>query len=222
MKTLPFPQSAAKAARAFTLIELLVVISIIAVLMGLLFPAFGGVRESANKSRAKNDLLQIVSAVKNYYTEYGRYPLPASVTTPGDFTYSSGAETNAYLIGLLRGTEDKDDLNPRGIRFLEVANAKSADQPKGGIALNDKNYTKGKANVAVKKGDWLDPWGSPYVVLIDGDYGGDIDASSSYTDVGDAGVVQIGVGAISLGKDLQSGKAGGKLFNGSDDVASWQ
>jgi prepilin-type N-terminal cleavage/methylation domain-containing protein len=60
--------------RGFTLIELLTVIAIIAILMGLLFPAIASVREAARKTQAKNDAANIVAAVKAYYTEYGKYP----------------------------------------------------------------------------------------------------------------------------------------------------
>ncbi len=56
---------------AFTLIELLVVISIIAILIGLLFPAFRAVQNQAKQTQAKNDLTQIVNAVNAYYTDYG-------------------------------------------------------------------------------------------------------------------------------------------------------
>ena len=60
---------------AFTLIELLVVISIIAILIGLLVPAFHSIQNQARKTQAKNDLAQIVIAVNGYYTDYGKYPL---------------------------------------------------------------------------------------------------------------------------------------------------
>jgi prepilin-type N-terminal cleavage/methylation domain-containing protein len=67
---------------AFTLIELLVVVSIIAMLMGLAVPAFQKVQESAKKTQAKNDLVQIVTAVNAFYTEYGKYPLPSTRGRP--------------------------------------------------------------------------------------------------------------------------------------------
>jgi prepilin-type N-terminal cleavage/methylation domain-containing protein len=57
---------------AFTLIELLVVITVIAILIALLFPAFNGVQDQAKRTQAKNDLTQIVTAVNAFYTEYGK------------------------------------------------------------------------------------------------------------------------------------------------------
>src|SRR5215468_6047363 len=65
---------------AFTLIELLVVIGIIAILVGLLFPAFKAVQNQARSTQAKNDLTQIVNAVNAFYTDYGRYPVATAVT----------------------------------------------------------------------------------------------------------------------------------------------
>ncbi len=75
---------------AFTLIELLVVIAIIAVLIGLSVPAYQGVQNTARKTQAKNDLVQIVTAVNAFYTEYGKYPLPPGTQDDG---YSVGGDT---------------------------------------------------------------------------------------------------------------------------------
>jgi len=52
--------------QAFTLIELLLVITVIAILMGLLFPVFQGVQNQAKKAQTKNDLVQIVTAANAY------------------------------------------------------------------------------------------------------------------------------------------------------------
>src|SRR6266478_3407182 len=90
-------------AGGFTLIELLIVIGIIAILIGLLFPAFKGVQDQARRTQAKNDLTQIVTAVNAFYTEYGRYPTTA--TTDATATYGLGSSrTNDVLFNELRGT----------------------------------------------------------------------------------------------------------------------
>jgi len=47
---------------AFTVIEFLAVVAIIAILVGLLFPAFKAVQNQARQTHAKNDLTQIVNA----------------------------------------------------------------------------------------------------------------------------------------------------------------
>ena len=58
------------------------VIAIIAVLIGLLFPAFRAVQNQAKQTQAKNDLTQIVNAVNAFYTDYGRYPVTTADDTP--------------------------------------------------------------------------------------------------------------------------------------------
>jgi prepilin-type N-terminal cleavage/methylation domain-containing protein/prepilin-type processing-associated H-X9-DG protein len=58
----------------FTLVELLVVISIIAILVGLLLPAIGMVRESARRSTCNNNIGQLAKATFNFETRKQRYP----------------------------------------------------------------------------------------------------------------------------------------------------
>jgi prepilin-type N-terminal cleavage/methylation domain-containing protein len=92
---------------AFTLIELLVVIAIIAILMGLLFPAGQSALNSAKKTTAKNQAVQIATAITAYETEYGRFPS------------NSGTTVGPALVATLCTTNSSD--NPRGIVFLEAA-----------------------------------------------------------------------------------------------------
>ena len=188
--------------RAFTLIELLVVITIIAILMGLLFPAFQGVQNQAKKAQTKNDLAQIVTAVNAYYTEYGKYPVvtdDAPIANTADLFYT--------LRAIASGNANANDVaNPRKIAFLEVPDAKNQNQPRSGIKTSD--------------GQWYDPWGTSYKVAIDGSY--DSAVANPYGSTGGAGSdpVRAGVISWSLGKDKQLGKNG--KFTGSDDVISWQ
>src|SRR5436190_6209848 len=69
--------------RGFTLIELLIVIAIIGVLVGLLVPAVGKVREIANTASCTNNLRQIGLALHQYHDKANRYPCEDCVMGPG-------------------------------------------------------------------------------------------------------------------------------------------
>jgi len=204
--------------RAFTLIELLVVIAIIAVLIGLLFPAFRAVQDQAKRTQAKNDLTQIVNAVNAYYTDYGKYPLVAA-----DTIYGPAGTANNVLFKALRGLDAAQ--NPRQIVFISPPDVKDPTNPRSGIARNTTNIN----GIPVAPGDFVDPWGTPYNVAIDGNYDNQI--ANAYTD-GSAGgdpnatpayALHIGVIAWSYGKDQAIGTKGGSAsFTNSDDVISWQ
>ena len=102
---------------AFTLIELLVVVAIIAILAGLLLPAGASAMNSAKKTTAKNQAVQIATAIAAYETEYGKLP--------NDQTYTN---VSPALVTMLCTTNDSTN-NSRGIIFLEASTWKTG---KGG------------------------------------------------------------------------------------------
>ena len=194
---------------AFTLLELMVVIAIIVVLAGLLFPAVQSVLERAKKVQAKNDLIQIVTAVNAFYVEYGRYPLPAGVTTDMAATYGPAGSTaeNGDLMKELEAVSSA--LNTRKIVFISLPSAKDQTNPRSGINTTTSGY--------------YDPWGSEYAIALDADYDNQV-ASNPYGNNNGAGPspVRQGVIAWSLGKDKRLGNNGDGKFTNSDDMISWQ
>jgi prepilin-type N-terminal cleavage/methylation domain-containing protein len=216
-------------AGAFTLIELLTVIAIIAILMGLLFPAISIIKDQARKVQAKNDVTNVVAAVKQYYTEYGKYPpvetTPADATKDafvGDTKANATIDNNALfdtLRSIARGVNDAYAMNPRRIVFFEGKAVTDSANPRGGFA------DKADAKVV---GAFYDPWGKEYNVVMDTNYDNIITLDGQYSDFAGANAPRVGCGAFSVGKDGELGdaaKAKGIYRSGqtvSDDVISWQ
>jgi prepilin-type N-terminal cleavage/methylation domain-containing protein len=195
-------------ANAFTLIELLVVIAIIAILMGLLFPAFKAVQNQARQTQAKNDLTQIVNAVNAFYTEYGKYPLAtddSTITNTADLFYTLRAVSACANLN--------NAVNTRKIVFISPPYVKNdtAGSRRSGVSPTD--------------GQYYDPWGTRYVVKINGTYDNQLDNPYSLN----AGPTTLAIGVIawSFGKDGLSGSVPGPAADknagtADDDVISWQ
>ena len=214
---------------AFTLIEMIVVMLIIATLVALFMGAATNVFDRARRTQAKNDVIQIATAVNAFYTEYGRYPVTVTSTATDAF-FGSGTTpagctsygSNVVLLNVLRNiTSDPNAvaLNPRQIVFLSPGGAKNTVPPRGGIAAADNCY--------------YDPWGSQYAIVIDTNYDNTITNPYSDTD-GSAGTTPLRFGAVaySYGKNgalgggsasspytSEGGSAG--VFKGSSDILSW-
>ena len=235
---------------AFTLVELLTVIAIIAILMGLLFPALQIVRDQANKVKAKTDVVNTVAAVKQYYTEYGKYPLAGVAQTGvattkdyvfGDATSVSNAGTpnsNHLLYDILRnypnGSQTRSegpsgaDGNPRQIVFFEGRNGiPTSAMPRSGFA----GSSTGGTGIL---GCFYDPWGAQYAISVDSNYDNYVPVpyldfpAPSGNSLSYASAVNVGCAAWSIGKD---GVVGSTISPGyykaptgvqSDDVISWQ
>jgi prepilin-type N-terminal cleavage/methylation domain-containing protein len=203
----------------FTLIELLVVMGIIGILVGLLFPAFKAVQNQARSTQAKNDLTQIVNAVNAFYTDYGKYPLVTA-----DTIYGPSGTPNFNLFNVLRGVDATN--NPRQIVFINPPYVKTPANPRLGIATVATTIN----GISVAVGDYVDPWGTPYNVAIDGDYNNQ--TANPYTDGSAGGIatttpayaLSIGVIAWSFGADQAIGTKtpANPSFTNSDDVISWQ
>lgn len=207
---------------AFTLIEMLVVITIIIVLMGLAFPAFQGVQNAAKKTQAKNDLVQIVTAVNAFYTEYGKYPLPANSLGDG-YTVGKNQGNGTTSSGIFDALRALDPvLNPRNVLFISPPDVKASAQPRSGIA-------------PAPDGQFYDPWGNAYELTTDADY--DNQVPNPYGANGGAGPAEIRQSVIAWSRGKNGALGGGDAaansafskesgsanqYTGSGDVISWQ
>lgn len=215
--------------------------------MALLFPAINQVKENARKAQAKNDIMQVVAAVKAYNTEYGRYPDVSEKgakkknedpndTMVGDSERAEGGgggkvEDNNTLFDTLRaldqGVNEGHTKNPRRVVFMEGKSVAKPEQPRGGFV--ERTSSTGSQTGSSKKGCFFDPWGTQYFVIMDTDYDNMINVADQYKDFKHPEESpRTGVGAWALGKDQKPGSkdVGEKQFRkGSetaDDVISWQ
>jgi prepilin-type N-terminal cleavage/methylation domain-containing protein len=221
------------ASAGFTLVELLTVIAIIAILLGLLIPAIIIAKQQARKAQAKNDCAQILTAVRAYYGEYGKYPLGANVgASPTDFIFgqSSGSGvSNFQLFDILRNIDSTgvtppgqaNPFNPKGVAYFHGNNASDATNPRAGFVPPSATAS------GVHPGAFMDPWGTEYCIAVDADYNEQL-TTLPYQDFKNANAVNDGVGVFSLGKDQALGTNGDGYFKNpttgtnSDDIISWQ
>lgn len=219
---------------AFTLIELLTVIAIIAILMGLLFPALSSAKEQARRTAAANAVRNIVNACKSYQTDYNKFPpvttaLDGSVDTGGYYSYGDKGVTGAklgnnelfdILRAIARGVNVGNAMNKRQQKYFEMGKAKDPATPRDGF-IDGTGYTG-------TQGQLMDPWGVQYTIVLDAADSGTIDMGNFYTDLAGGGnnLLRVSVAVFSVGKDGKLGTKGDKTLrkgtNNSDDVVSWQ
>jgi hypothetical protein len=161
--------------QAFTTGEALIVVAILIVLVGLLLPIRSRpVVEKPNL--AQIEISQIVGAIHQYQSVYGRYPVPTNVqiaasVSKEDFTYGgpvlnaflgpgSATPVNADIMAILLDltnypsgkptVNNNHNLNPQKIEFLNARFNNNTNAPGIGMDLV-----------------YRDPWGHPYIISLD-------------------------------------------------------
>jgi prepilin-type N-terminal cleavage/methylation domain-containing protein len=178
MKTFSF--SARRPRAGFTLAELLVVIAIIGVLAAMLLAVLPGVVNSGKKTRAKVEEQGIVTAIQEYDSAYGRFPVSpqaqaAASANGSDFTYgaifgpnrvetflgSGIVQSNAEVVAILMDITNTS---------VTIVNANHQKNPQQTIFLNARlsgdTMSPGVGTDLV----YRDPWGNPYVITMDLNY----------------------------------------------------
>lgn len=177
----------------------MLVMGIIAILVGLLFPVVIGMSARSRQKQALAETRTILVAIKAYRQEYGKWP--AQIQAATDKTYA----TNNYLvIQPLLGADlvDGRSLNPRKKIFLNLQ-----------VSAVNPDYA----------GNYLDPWGIPYVICMDenGDNKLSIACLQSYV-VSNASGRQIGNTNIYLpNSSVANVDAGVASLGGTSNTLSW-
>ena len=176
---------------AFTIVELLTVIAIIAILAAMLLPVLSRVKIAAQKKQAAVEISQIVGAIQQYDSVYGRFPVSPAMqqtasTLGGDFTYGGSViasnlvslppsyvaytTNNSEVIAILMDLTNYPDGSP-------TVNTNHQKNPQRTIFLNAKMSGYDPSNPEPQPpagvditGIYRDPWGNPYVISMDLNY----------------------------------------------------
>lgn len=201
----------------FTLIELLVVIAIILTLAGITMLVVNGVKDKADRTKAKTDCTGLQTAIENYMLDNGRVPVAWSARemakkarTDGQYYITTALDDDSRIMSILtnymdRGDEDRK-LNPKKTAYFNTTTTEVEGTP--GL------FFEGRGRVGL-----ADPWESPYYIILNANP----DDRSPRVNVGSRMVTK-NVAVYSTGKDKQGSKADGGINNQElteDNATSW-
>ncbi len=106
----------------FTLLELLMVVVIIGVLMGILMPVVGILKQSALRKQIEAEARTIETAIRNYHSEKGVWP------GDGQGVYAADAKQAALIEALWQTTPpllDSNNMVKPGIYYIQPGTTNS-------------------------------------------------------------------------------------------------
>jgi prepilin-type N-terminal cleavage/methylation domain-containing protein len=227
--------------KGFTLVEMLTVVAIIGILVSILLPVLAGAKEKAKVAKARADMAGLELAIKQYETEYHRFPSTptieaASAPALPDFTFAGTNSWNPHANKVWNSVVMEILLN------LDAgANAGHLRNPRKLILLHAKQQAGDLPGLSTTDHVFRDPWGTPYIITIDlnGDekcidaaYGNPAMHTGTSGDAGYYGLTKNAAGTYelnrsvmiwSLGRDKQV-DPGSPAISGvnKDNILNWQ
>ena len=223
----------------FTLTELLVTIGIIIILAGLAIPAVLVAQQKGRVTAAKADMNAILTALKGVE---GTYHKMVNVSSSKKFGSVDANDSDIYLkktidskdyYYLKLGDKGKaDSLTAYNYLILELTNPKKLGT--GEININRRKMTfldpkseydpiagnNAEANISANEEHlWRDPWGNPYILLINADFSGIIPNPAI-----DGKALSAHAVAYSFGPDGEdnNGQSTDYDDDDGDDICSWR
>jgi prepilin-type N-terminal cleavage/methylation domain-containing protein/prepilin-type processing-associated H-X9-DG protein len=169
----------------FTLIEMIVVLAIVAAVVAILLPAIQSARESANKTACRNNLKQLVLAIRNHEATHRFLPVNGwngtwigeddrgyGLDQPGGWIFNILPELELQSIRAMSSGRDAAGRAARG-RLIEmsVPVLTCPSRPNAGrgllrpnVQLMNADYVtdSGRTDYAINEGDvWIDTVASP-------------------------------------------------------------
>lgn len=137
----------------FTLVELLMAIGIIVILAAISIPTALSAIKKAETAKAQAEMTALVTALKNYESTYGFLP----------FHFRKSSNTSPATDGEVQPGDYSD--------FIKVLQGENLDIKGRKMNLRKLAFLEIQGNT---KGEYEDPWGNDYTVVIDGDGDGKI------------------------------------------------
>lgn len=164
------------------------------VIVSAVLPTIWAVRIQRREAAVRADLRALVEAARRFSEEYGMWPTARNC---GDADCRFGREIpNREVMNVLRAIDGpgngKNEVNPHRLVFIEIQ-----PQREGGAGVD-------------AHGDFLDPWSTPYQIVLDSNLNGFCHVENSIYGEG----VGEGLIAWSCGPD--------RLSDTPDDITSWE